>query len=218
LLVAVSAAIDAELIVRQCRQLNPQLHIVARATQLSQLEVLHALGIHEVVQPEFEAGLEMVRQVLLHCSFPPDEIERLSDSVRNEHYRPITGLQSDTALPSQLRRARRALEIGWFSLPEHSPLVGQSIGVSAVRQRTGASIVAVLRDSVLMSNPGPETMLHAGDQVAALGTLEQRAVFQHLLCGASASELLTVRPVLDYDCLRVQGPGLGAVRDDTPKG
>ncbi|NTW03588.1 MAG: portal protein, partial [Oscillochloris sp.] len=49
LLVAVSAAIDAELIVRQCRQLNPQLHIVARATQLSQLEVLHALGIHEVV-------------------------------------------------------------------------------------------------------------------------------------------------------------------------
>jgi CPA2 family monovalent cation:H+ antiporter-2 len=89
LLVAVSAGIDVEGIVRRARALNPQLHIVARATRLGQLEVLRALGIHEVVQPEFEAGLEMVRQTLLHFAVPPLEIERLSDEVRAEHYKPL---------------------------------------------------------------------------------------------------------------------------------
>ncbi|WP_129631916.1 cation:proton antiporter [Candidatus Oscillochloris fontis] len=181
LLVAVSAAIDAETVVRQARALNPNLHIVARATQLGQLEILRTLGIHEVVQPEFEAGLEMVRQVLLHFDFPPADIERLSDGVRNEHYRPIEAPQTSAPLLRQLRRARRSLEIAWFSLPEDSPLVGRSIGSSAIRQRCGASVIAVLRDTNLISNPGPDTLMLAGDQIAVLGTTQQRTAFQHLM-------------------------------------
>nr|WP_255603375.1 potassium channel protein [Oscillochloris sp. ZM17-4] len=191
LLVAVSAAIDAELIVRECRRLSPGLHIVARATQLGQLEVLHELGIHEVVQPEFEAGLEMARQVLLHLDFAPAEIERLSDGVRREHYRPIEAPHESAAMLGQLRRARRSLEIDWFDLPEGSPLAGGSIGASAIRQRTGASIVAVLRAGALISNPGPETLLLAGDQVAALGTAAQREAFQRMMSrGVGTPELI----------------------------
>lgn len=190
LLVAVAAAIDAELIVRACRQINPGLHIVARATQLGQLEVLRELGIHEVVQPEFEAGIEMARQALLHFDVPPAEIERLSDGVRREQYRPIAAPQDSATLLSQLRRARRSLEIDWFDLPAGSPLAGRSIGASAIRQRTGASVVAVLRGGRLISNPGPATGLHAGDQLAILGTGEQRAAFQGLMLGAEAAELL----------------------------
>ncbi|EFO81134.1 sodium/hydrogen exchanger [Oscillochloris trichoides DG-6] len=191
LLVAVSAAIDAETVVRQARAINPDLHVVARATQLGQLEVLRTLGIHEVVQPEFEAGLEMVRQVLLHFDFPPADIERLSDGVRNEHYRPIEAPQTSAPLLRQLRRARRSLEIAWFLLPEDSPLAGRSIGHSAIRQRCGASVIAVLRDTTLISNPGPDTLMLAGDQIAVLGTNQQRNAFQHLL-----EEPVPSKPVL----------------------
>jgi CPA2 family monovalent cation:H+ antiporter-2 len=89
LLVAVSAAIDVETVVRRTRRLNPGLPIVARATRLAQLEVLRDLGVHEAVQPEFEAGLEMMRQVLLYSGFSDNEIEPWSDTVRREYYRPI---------------------------------------------------------------------------------------------------------------------------------
>jgi CPA2 family monovalent cation:H+ antiporter-2 len=173
LLVAVSAAIDVETIVRQARQLCPDLHIVARATHLDQLSVLSELGIYEVVQPEFEAGLEMMRQTLLHFDFPHAEIEQLSDAVRYEHYQPIQSLSGAGRL-EQLRRARHALEIGWLELPAESPLIGQSIVDSRIRQATGISVVAVLRDGAVISNPGPEMVLRAEDRLAVLGRAEER--------------------------------------------
>jgi CPA2 family monovalent cation:H+ antiporter-2 len=181
LLVVVSAAIDVEMIVRVACQLNPELHVVARATRLGQVEVLRELGIHEVVQPEFEAGIEMVRQALLHFDISADEIERLSDMVRKEHYRPIASLDANTSLLGQLRLARNALEIGWISIPEISAYAGQSIGESAIRQRTGVSLVAILRKGEVIANPGADIALQSGDQVAVLGTPSQRAAFKREL-------------------------------------
>jgi CPA2 family monovalent cation:H+ antiporter-2 len=99
LLVAVSAAIDVEQIARQVQHSNPNLHIVARAAQRAQIEVLLALGVHEIVQPEFEAGLEMVRQALLHFDIPATEIERMSDGIRRELYQPFEGSPSEAPRP-----------------------------------------------------------------------------------------------------------------------
>jgi CPA2 family monovalent cation:H+ antiporter-2 len=89
-LVVVSAAIDVELVVRAVRALNPELHIVARAVRLAQIEYLQRFGIYEIVQPEFEAGLELVRQTLLHFEVPAAEIEHLSDAIRTERYQPLS--------------------------------------------------------------------------------------------------------------------------------
>ena len=197
LLVAVSAAIDGETIVRQARVLNPELHIVARATRLGQLEVLRELGIHEVVQPEFEAGLEMVRQALLHFAVPPVEIERLSDEVRAASYRPIETLGTSTETLRRLRQFNQGmLDLAWYTLEANSPLAGESIRESAIRRRTGASIVALLRDGKVMANPSPETELQAGDQLAILATSRQRLAFVALMrYGPIMTESILPAPV-----------------------
>ncbi|NNJ11161.1 portal protein [Chloroflexales bacterium ZM16-3] len=182
LLVAVSSAIDVETVVRQAHRLNPTLHIVARATQLGQLEVLRELGIHEVIQPEFEAGLEMVRQALLHVNVTAGEIERLSDEVRAEHYRPIELPGLPTATLQRLRQLRHVFyDLSWHTLDTASPLAGQTIRTGAVRQRTGVSIVALLRGEAVIHNLDPDMRLLAGDQLAVFGTATQRAAFMELL-------------------------------------
>jgi CPA2 family monovalent cation:H+ antiporter-2 len=196
MLVAVSAAIDIELIVRGVRQLNPDLHIVVRAARRAQIEELRAFGIHEIVQPEFEAGLEMVRQSLLHFDIPAVEIERLSDAVRSELYQPFQTLHTDAHLLDRLRRTRRLLDIEWVTIPADSPLVGESIGSAAIRQHTGASIVAVLRDTETHHNPGPTLVLNAGDSVAVLGMPEQRSAFYRLLAPGQAGTPLPEPPIL----------------------
>lgn len=112
MLIAVSSALDVELIAQRVRQVHPDLHIVARAARRTQIEVLHALGVHEVVQPEFEAGLEMVRQSLLHFDIPATEIERLSDAVRSELYEPFQSFHADAHLLDRLRRARQLRGVG----------------------------------------------------------------------------------------------------------
>jgi CPA2 family monovalent cation:H+ antiporter-2 len=88
-LIAVGSAYDVESIARLVRQLAPQVPIVARAAHIKQIPVLQELQITEIVQPEFEAGLEMMRQTLLHFGVSMAEITQLSDDVRAVAYAPI---------------------------------------------------------------------------------------------------------------------------------
>lgn len=74
---------------RHARQLQPDLHIVARAEGNELLEDLHDLGVYEVVLPQMEAGLEVTRQALLHLNVPDQQIKRFADEVRHEFYGPL---------------------------------------------------------------------------------------------------------------------------------
>jgi CPA2 family monovalent cation:H+ antiporter-2 len=49
--------------VRNARLLNPEICVIARASTRRELELLRASGADEVVQPEFEAGLQFIRHV-----------------------------------------------------------------------------------------------------------------------------------------------------------
>ncbi|MCG8348283.1 MAG: cation:proton antiporter [Chloroflexales bacterium] len=195
-LILVPDEIGIKLIANQVRRLNPQLHIVARAAHLEQLTELHQIGVHEVVQPEFEAGLEVMRQVLVHFDIAATSIQRFSDTVRYELYAPLyQGIEpSQTLLQVRhFRRANRLLEIEWFPLHDESPLIGQSIGDLHLRSRTGASVVAVLRGEQVIANPGPDYVFSKGETLAALGTPEQRAALYALLAQTATTPALVER-------------------------
>jgi CPA2 family monovalent cation:H+ antiporter-2 len=64
LAVAISDPIAAEAAVRSGRHANHRLDIIARARSREQMQRLRDLGANEVVQPEFEAGLELIRHVM----------------------------------------------------------------------------------------------------------------------------------------------------------
>ncbi|MBC8425887.1 cation:proton antiporter [bacterium] len=89
LLITTPSPVVTLAIARHARQLRPDLHIVARAESEELLEELHALGVHEVVLPQMEAGLEVTRQALLHLQVPDQQIERFAEEVRREFYRPL---------------------------------------------------------------------------------------------------------------------------------
>ena len=75
--------------IQRVRLLNPRLHIIARASSEEHLNVLHNYGIYEVVQPEFEASLEIIRQAMLHLDMPSREVLPVLDTIRHELYRPL---------------------------------------------------------------------------------------------------------------------------------
>lgn len=180
LLLTVPAVSITHAVVDGVRRLCPDLHIVARAEGLDQLRTLQELGVYEVVQPESEAGLEITRQALLHLDLPAGEIQHFVDSVRRELYTPLYEQHSEYEVLTRLQTAQHAMPVHWLELPAHSPLVGHTIGEAQIRTRTGASVVAVLRDSQLMPNPTPVQQLHSGDFVAVLGSRSQLALFEQL--------------------------------------
>jgi CPA2 family monovalent cation:H+ antiporter-2 len=54
----------AQTVTRQARLHHPRLHVVARATSARDIEHLRRAGATEAVQPEFEAGVEVIRHTL----------------------------------------------------------------------------------------------------------------------------------------------------------
>ncbi|MCB0023087.1 MAG: cation:proton antiporter, partial [Caldilinea sp.] len=186
-LVTTPAMKTTQSIAQQIRTLNPELHIVARAEAIEQLEVLHDIGVYEVVQPEFEAGLEIARQALLHLDLPAPEVQRYTDAVRQDLYAPIYQMHSEYAEVHALEQARRLLEFTWVTLPEGSPLAGCSLGEAQIRSHTGATVVAIMRRGALVSNPGTAEILRAGDVLAVLGNHGELEGFTTLARPASGA-------------------------------
>ena len=178
---ATSDAVGTRLVVERAKALNPRARIVARSAGEEQLTDLGRLGVHEVVQPELEAGLELARQALINRGFGATEVQRFSDGVRRELYAPISEAGGGGDGLSLLRRASKMVEGDWVEIPEGCALAGRAIGELGVRARTGVSIVALVRGDEVFTNPGPGLTLEPGDAVSIVGTREQRAGFLALL-------------------------------------
>ncbi len=98
LIITVPAIVVTQSVVSHARHLNPTLDIVARAGGIEQMKSLYEKGVLEVVQPEFEASLEITRQALLHLKVPSIEAIRITDAVRLDMYAPFHQNATETVV------------------------------------------------------------------------------------------------------------------------
>jgi monovalent cation:H+ antiporter-2, CPA2 family len=179
LLITIPAITISQEIVLQARQLNPAVDILARAEGMEQMKDLYAKGVDKVIQPEFEAGLEITRQALIHLRLPASEIMRYTDALRKDQCSLLTA-DDDQLQRIALLVDSGSLELEWLILDDRSPLNGHSIGEAAIRTHTGASVVGVTRRGVFLPNPGPEFRFEQGDAVAVIGKYDQVRSFRRL--------------------------------------
>ena len=180
LLITTPAMVIAQAIVLQARQLNPELEILARAEGVEQMKALYEQGANHVVQPEFEAGLEITRQVLLHLHLPATEILKYTDGVRRDLYAPLHENLDGFERIALFQNAASLLELNWLTLDPVSHFNGCTIGELEIRTQTGASVVGVIRKGTLHPNPGPEFRFAQGDAVAVMGRPEAYDAFEKL--------------------------------------
>ncbi|MEO8070705.1 MAG: cation:proton antiporter [Acidobacteriota bacterium] len=165
------------------RRHAPELRIVARASTWDGARRLKASGANDVVRPELEGGVEIVRRTLLDLDLPVREVQHYVDIVRREGMDESDLPSTDQArVLDHLVSAARDLEVVWMDIRPGSPAAGKTIATSRLRTATGASIVAVASGAEIQVNPGPASTLPAGDRVAVIGTAAQmeaaRALFE----------------------------------------
>lgn len=123
------------------------------------------------------------REILLYDEVDPDactSVVNLSEHD-TQTLAEILGVSHVSETVAEIRHEIDGLTIEWVELPASSELVGTSIGDGAFRTKTGASIVAIMRDSVPVPAPGPEFVLEAGDVAVAVGTHEGLALLRVML-------------------------------------
>ncbi|MBE7436734.1 MAG: cation:proton antiporter [Anaerolineales bacterium] len=163
----------SELVVAAARDLAPELPIIARATTEEGIKRLAALGAQDVIHPELEGGLEIVRHTLLKLDYPLQEIIQYMDAVRHDHYDMHVNTEEEHRSLHDLIHATQSIGVTWLTLLPGSPLMGQTIAEADLRARTGASIVAILRKNVVMANPKSQTTFEANDRIGFIGEEEQ---------------------------------------------
>lgn len=169
------------LVVTAARDLAPDLPIIARATSEDGTKRLTELGAQDVIHPELEGGLEIVRHTLLQLGFPLQEIYRYTDAVRRDHYDLQLNTEEEHRLLHDLIDAANSIEINWFRLAEGSQLIGQTLANANLRAQTGASVVALLREGQLIANPKSVTVFQTGDRIGLIGDREEIEAVEKLL-------------------------------------
>ena len=76
-----------------------------------------------------------------------------------------------------------ALEIDWVPVTEGSSLASRSLGDSELRRRTGASVVAILRQGEAIANPDVSTVFLPGDMLVLIGSPVQTDAARRLIGG-----------------------------------
>ena len=84
LVITVSDDTAALLIAVGARRLAPLLHIIARASTWTGARRLAESGVSEIVRPELEGGVEIVRRTLVGLKFPDPDVQRYTEIVRRE--------------------------------------------------------------------------------------------------------------------------------------
>lgn len=179
-LITVPSVIAARTTVDNVRNMNSDIHIVARAEAIEQMKNLHDHGVYEVVQPKFEAGLEFIRQSLIHLNIPLKEIVKYTDSVRQELYAPLYEIHGEYKTLTHLKNAADLLDLTWIKLPTDSPLIERTIGDLGIRTKTGASVVSIMNKGKLNVNPDASYRFRDDDLIAILGNPKQIKAFQEM--------------------------------------
>jgi monovalent cation:H+ antiporter-2, CPA2 family len=173
-----------EVIVGVAREHAPALPIIARAAAAPGIKRLAQLGAQQVIQPELEGGLQIVRRTLLHLEFPVHKVQEYEDAVRRDYYDVSINTEQERQLLRDLLSASDNIGIIWLRVAADHPLAGQTLAEANVRAQTGASVVAIMRGRELITNPEPRTMLRANDLVGLVGDGTQLHRAQEILAAS----------------------------------
>ncbi len=147
-------------IVLSARSLNPKLYIVSRAVNDSTIAKLHRAGANRAISPYAIGGRR-----LAHLILSPTVVD-FFDTV--------------------FKRGQESLNLEGIQISEGSAAAGQTIAALRLRERTGASVLVIMRGAAVIPNPDPDLALQADDKLVTLGTMTQLERMAELVSKRSA--------------------------------
>lgn len=77
---------SARLLLKRCLKIAPDLDVIARSHMDKEIDLLTQLGAKEVVQPEFEAALELGAHLLTTLGTPNEQVWQVIQAIRADRY------------------------------------------------------------------------------------------------------------------------------------
>ena len=165
---SISDQVSTERAVRLTRKLNPKIKIIVRTRLFSQVEEFKAAGANEVIPEEFETSIEIFCRVLKDYRIPNNIIEQQVELIRLEGYSMLRGLSLNTESLKKFSTYLTATLTESYMILDDSWASGKTL--SEINIKSGAIIIAVVRNNKSYPNPGPEFAVLSGDMLILFGS------------------------------------------------
>lgn len=167
--------------ISNARMANPDAHIIARIKRMEDARELRIAGATDVVAEELEAWMEIVTRILRLYGMPREVVAQQIVSLREADYEMLRILPIPGQPLRHLAHLLPQVELDLFYVLPDSKLCGVDLRTINLRTRTGANVMAVVRESEVVHNPPGSLRFEEGDQILLMGSREQlAAAFQVL--------------------------------------
>jgi len=182
--IALPDPMSSRLCLKRALEFTPELDVIVRANQDKDIELLYQLGAREVVQPAFEASLELSSHLLFSMGSSEETVQRQVRQIRSSHYLDFRPQRPSSAIARDLRVAAQAMNSKWYPLPDDSPLVGMTLEEADLRRLMGITLMAIKRtNGEELDYPDVQTLLKQGDRLLVVGETEEQTAFEALVKG-----------------------------------
>ena len=157
------------------RELRPELPVVVRTFDDTDVAQLRDAGAAEIVAEVVEGSLMLATQTLMQLGVPLNRVLRRLRDVRQERYQVLRGgffpgATDEDAVSSDAEQPRlRTVVVG-----ASAAAVGKTLGALNLATM-GIQVTAVRRTGTREVNPSPEELVREGDVLVLLGTQEHLA-------------------------------------------
>ncbi len=152
------------------KKLNPSIKAVVRTRAIEEIDDFIKLKADSVIPEEFETSLHIFRTVLEKYHIPLNIIMKQTSLLRKESY---SFLRQDEKNISDFVHIDEILAEGLtetFYINPDNPFSGKSLAQINLRANIEATIIAIIRDSKIISNPLGREVLRPHDTLVITGT------------------------------------------------
>jgi CPA2 family monovalent cation:H+ antiporter-2 len=162
---------STRILLRHALEFAPNLDVVARSHNNSEIDLLTQMGAKEVVQPEFEAALEMGGQILTTLGEVQEVVNLILQAIRTDRYLSVRSERASTA--KEISQATSIIHNEWLTIPKGSSVDGMTLAEANIRNLTGVTVMVIQRAEETLYYPQAETVLHSGDRLLVVGKSSQ---------------------------------------------
>lgn len=182
---AVSDPISARRGVQTAREMNRDLYIIVRTRFASEVDELISLGADDVVPEEFETSVEIFIRVLDRFHIPQNVIDAQVAVLRSECYGILRG--TCRAFRPTMDKITDLLSAGTaetYYIGKGAWPADRNLKDIALREKTGATILAVVRGEEFFTSPDAEFKIQTGDTLILVANHRDMDVaFRYLKSG-----------------------------------
>jgi TrkA domain protein len=150
--------------------MTPMLEV--RETRLPGVGTKFTLRTHRSEKLSSVVHLDGMREIYHYTNADEPHVITLNDEEARQLAAILGGVVYRPQLVKDLEVALKDLVMEWIELPADSPLVGLTVATCRIRSTTGATIVAILRESGSLATPHPDEVLRADDTLVVIGRPE----------------------------------------------